>query len=59
MIITGGTGKFAGATGTLIITTSGTQLPFKDDAMLQSGLTEITEGDVFLNHYDDDDDTDD
>ena len=59
MVIAGGTGKFAGATGTLIITTSGTQLPFKDDAFLQSGLTEITEGDVFLNHYDDDDDTDD
>jgi len=56
MVITGGTGKFAGAAGTLSITTNGTQLLFKDDVILQSGLTEITEGEVFLNYYDDEED---
>jgi len=58
MVITGGTGKFAGATGTLLITTNGTQLHFEDGLNVHSGITEFTEGEIFLNHYDDDDNDD-
>ncbi len=50
MVITGGTGKFAGATGTLLIKTNGTQLHFENDLNIHSGVTEITEGEIFLSH---------
>ena len=50
MVISGGTGKFAGATGTLLITTNGTQLHFEDDLNIHSGVTEITEGEIFFSH---------
>jgi hypothetical protein len=59
MVITGGTGKFAGATGALLITTNGTQLHFEGNTSVHSGVTEVTEGEIFRNYYDHDDDDDD
>lgn len=58
MVITGGTGNFAGATGTLMITTNGTQLHFEGGVSVHSGITEVTEGEIFLNYYDEDDNDD-
>ncbi len=50
MVVTGGTGKFAGATGTLLIKSNATQLHFEGGLNIHSGITEITEGEIFLSH---------
>ena len=46
--ITGGTGKFAGATGTLMISSNAEVLHVEGAAVIQIAITEIIEGEIFL-----------
>ena len=49
MVITGGTGKFAGATGTLLISQNGTVvLPQVSVPAIHVAVTQVTTGDIFL-----------
>ena len=48
LVITGGTGKFAGATGTLLITSNAKALLFEGPLLVQFSITNIVEGEIFL-----------
>lgn len=55
LVITGGTGKFAGATGTLLITASSTTVLREAGFPVHVAITRVTEGEIFLVDNDDDD----
>lgn len=49
LVITGGTGKFDGATGWLNTKSRATPLPSASDESGQRGITRVTTGEIFLN----------
>ena len=48
MVITGGTGKFAGATGTLLMKVTSTRVLREADFPVHVAITQVTTGEVFL-----------
>ncbi len=50
MVITGGTGKFAGATGTLLISQNSTVVLEEDEFPVHIAITEVIDGEIFLSH---------
>ena len=50
MVITGGTGKFAGATGTLLVSQNSTTVLEEADLPVHIAITQVIEGDIVLIH---------
>ena len=50
MVITGGTGKFAGATGTLLVRQNSTVVLEEDEFPVHIAITEVIDGEIFRSH---------
>lgn len=50
LVITGGTGRFNGATGSLLVTASSTTVLRESGFPVHVAITQVTEGEIFLAH---------